>query len=283
MAERVFWDFFPKTFHDEFEGHDEVPELTRWLHSENLIQLKYLWSMIESVKSTDARAILEMLFSDILFACASPGEAKTRTGKRRRHHWGWIADNVLPRQVAAHDAITLFRERLAHLKVVLQSATKFAGQPDDEWITVKREDVRALSMPDNCADLVVTSPPYVGMIDYALANRLTYLWMQWPLEQDLRSELGARRFRKRPTATKDYIDAMRTASAQLARILKPERYCAIVIGASRKYPEAVADVIKVFTDHFGLFWGPKARMPSRRRISERGGSDAQEFLVVFKK
>ena len=36
-------------------------------------------------------------FSDLLFACASTAGSLTSTGKIRRHHWGWVADNVRPR------------------------------------------------------------------------------------------------------------------------------------------------------------------------------------------
>src|SRR3546814_10644564 len=64
------------------------------------------------------RLVLELAFSDLLFSCASTSGSLTASGKRRRHHWGWVADNVIPKQVVEHDAIAGFRARINYLSQI---------------------------------------------------------------------------------------------------------------------------------------------------------------------
>src|SRR5207245_1580979 len=78
------------------EGAD--PALFDWYAPDTLAQLRYLWSLVEAHKP-QARKVLIAVFSDVLFNCASTGGSLTRTGKTRRHHWGWVADNVVPRSL----------------------------------------------------------------------------------------------------------------------------------------------------------------------------------------
>lgn len=280
LSDRLLWNFIPSAEPESCDPFGSAPELKFWLHPQTLSELRYLWVLIGSVVSKSARAALELLFTDLLFHCASAGVAKTRTGKRRRHHWGWVADNVRPKELVAHNAIGLFRERLSRVQTLIAENLNLG---DATEVAIVREDIRMLSVEDGAADLVVTSPPYLGMIDYALANRLTYLWMGWPIEDDLGQEIGARRYRKRPTAVADYLAAMEGAARQIERILKPRHFCALVIGASRKYPEAVEEVVRIFSGKLRLFWGPKLRVPSRQRVSERLGSKSVEYLIVFQK
>jgi hypothetical protein len=259
----------------EQEGSD--PELKRWLHPETYNQLGFLWNVVRS--SSDIRPVLEMIFTDTLFACASVGGARTGGGKVRRHHWGWVADNVRPSKLIQHDAVDLFRNRLFRALRILSTERTGLNRTG----SVRREDVRSLSLPTESVDLIVTSPPYLGMIDYTAANRLTYMWMGWPSSQDRELEIGARRYRHRSSAAQDYLDSMKVASNEMARILRPSGYCAVVIGASRKYPAAAQDLIKILATFFEIVWGPTARTPTRRRVSVKGAGDSMEFVCVFKK
>src|SRR5207248_2369085 len=113
------------------------------------------------------------------FSCASTQGASTATGGRRRHHWGWVADNVIPKKLIPVNAIQRFRE-----KVVVAIRVANATTSSNINGLIVRADARQLPFPDESVDLVITSPPYLGMIDYVLANRLTYLWMNWPIDED---------------------------------------------------------------------------------------------------
>jgi hypothetical protein len=121
------------------------------------------------------------------------------------------------------------------------------------------------------------------MIDYANANRMTYLWFGWEIDEDRKYEIGARSHRKRGSAPADYFAAIEMSAVEIRRILKPTGFCAIVIGASRKFANATDEVINRFADQMRLIWGPEGRTPSRRRVSERHGTVPSEFLCVFRK
>lgn len=279
ISECLGWAFKSRRgdLHLSQEGTD--PALNDWYHPDTLAQLRSLWRLIADVRDVHTRTALEMIFSDTLFACASTGGSKTSTGKLRKHHWGWVADNVLPNPAVWHDAKRGFGERLARLTDVVAASRGL----DIATSAIELEDVRCLSLPEGSADVVITSPPYFGMIDYALANRLTYLWFGWPLVHDRDVEIGARCRRNRRDEPRDYVAAMATARDQICRIIRGGGYCAIVVGASRRHDNLARGVVELFSESMELVWGPKTRVPARRRVSERKGTESSELICVFKR
>jgi hypothetical protein len=268
------WRHECQSSHIGRHGEGSDPALASWFASTTLSQLRFLWSLVESQSHELSRRILMLLFSDLLFACASPGRALTSTGKRRRHHWGWVADNVRPNEPVEHDAIDLFEARIASLP---ESAAL------DPCGLVLQQDARRLAIPSNSVDLVVTSPPYIGVIDYARANRLLYTWMGWSLPAERNEEIGARFKRRRSHYVNEYLIQMHDCWSEIHRTLRPGAYCALVLGESRRFPgtaqKALMEVSKLMVN----VWGPVTRNPSRRRVSDRGANEAIESLHVFRK
>jgi len=279
VSSSLGWEFRARRDHrgPGLAGTD--PALADWYHPDTLAQLRSVWQIVSGVHEPRTRSALELIFSDTLFACASTGGSKTSTGKSRKHHWGWVADNVLPSPPVWHDVNRLFGERLGRLVQVVATSKVL----DVSRSTVKFEDVRCLSLPDRSADVVITSPPYLGMIDYALANRLTYLWFGWPLLRDRDIEIGARCRRNRLDEPQDYMASITVARDQICRILRAGGHCAIVIGASRKYGAMARRVVDLFAESMQLIWGPRTRIPARRRVSERKGTEPSELICVFEK
>ncbi|MDT0130551.1 hypothetical protein FPK48_22330, partial [Acinetobacter baumannii] len=84
----------------------------------------------------------------------------------RRHHWAWVADNVKPQNPSENNAIEKFRRRL------IQIANLVVEHPQESVkVAILRQDAKALALRDSSVDPTVTSPPYVGVIDYARASR----------------------------------------------------------------------------------------------------------------
>lgn len=252
--------------------------LERWLHSTTLAQLESVAALIAQERDAATRRVLDAVFSDTLFACSASRNAKTRTGRARRHHWGWVADNVLPAAPYAHDAVSLFLNRLGDAVDIAATTPRIYGHHQ-----VIRSDAQRIPLRENSVDLVVTSPPYLGMIDYARANRLTFAWFDWDLSGEMQNEIGARFKRGRRTVEGQYVESMSLASAEVSRILRPGGYCAIVIGSSRRFPGASDVVLDLFGRSLSNVWGPVARVPTRRRVSERFGTEPVEFICVFRK
>lgn len=253
------------------EGSSDV--LREWYAPDTLSQLRYLWKMLEGFEPGEKR-VLSAVFSDVLFDCASPGHALTSTGKKRRHHWGWVADNVRPKSLANHNAIALFRERLAFFDVPT------ARTPDASALLMQ-QDARNLALNSETVDLVVSSPPYIGVIDYTHAHRLLYNWMGWPILRDRGDEIGARYRRQRASIVPEYMRDMCAVRDELHRVMRPNAYCALVLGESRKFPGTVDKIVDAFAERMALTWGPISRIPSRRRVSDRAASAPVEFIAVF--
>jgi DNA methylase len=279
LCDSLEWRFLQQSDAIGVNSEGSHSELNSWFHPDTLAQLRSIWKRIESEPNPGTREVLQMLFSDTLFSCASAGRPNTSGGKKRRHHWGWIADNVRPKLLVWHDARRLFFNLLQRTAEVLL-ATPLVKNVQLAFMSA---DSRALPLEASTVDLIVTSPPYLGMIDYATANRLTYLWFGWSLDADRLQEIGARSHRKRTSAISDYMRAIRTSAGEIHRVLKPDGACAIVIGASRKFPNANDLVISAFGESMSLFWGPRGRVPSRRRVSERQGTAPTEYICIFRK
>lgn len=279
LFQELIWENILHSDSKGKQGEGSNPELSIWFHADTLSQLRYLWSLVEASENPNFRSVLELLFSDTLFACASGSEVKTKSGGVRRHHWGWVADNVRPRPPMPHNAIKIFKSRVLRAAELIPLHKELSCNDD----YIRREDIRNLGCPDESVDLVVTSPPYLGMIDYALANRLTYLWMEWPIEADREGEIGSRRKRNHSQVESDYMLALEIGVKEIWRVLRKGGYCTIIIGSSRKFPHVARKVVELFSRYFHLVWGPKERTGSRQRLSPREGSESIELLCVHRK
>ena len=279
LVQEFFWILpnYRTSDNDRVEGSNA--ELRRWFEPDTLAQLRNIWNLVSSIRHIGTRTLLATLFSDTLFACASTAQAITSGGTARRHHWGWIADNVRPKRLHWHNAERMFHERLVRAYTVVLTQPTISTSD----VVIKRHDIRTLTAPESVVDLVVTSPPYLGMIDYALANRLTYLWFDWPMDEDRQIEIGARFRRNRLNAEDEYLESIDVAAKQITHVLKPGGFCAIVIGSSRKFPGMSERVVDQFSQHLKPIIPSIKRSSSRRRVSDRKGSQFHELVCVFRK
>ncbi len=276
VLDSVTWEHLCYSDSIGANGEGSDTELEMWYAPGTLAQLRYLWQQIERQRNPAHRRILTLIFSDVLFACASPGKAQTVTGKRRRHHWGWVADNVHPRQLVEQSAVQAFTSRLLQLATLSLADSLGCG-------AVVRQDARQLALKAEAVDLVVTSPPYVGVIDYTRANRLLYLWMKWNSHPERANEIGARFKRWRRAAGEEYLSEMWLCWQEVARVMRGGAHCAIVIGESKRYVGAIERTMRDAQRLMPLVWGPVVRSPSRRRVSERAAREPVEYVYVLRK
>ena len=277
LASMLPWDQF--CFSDALgsKGEGSDPRLNNWYTPRTLAQLRYLWSLIEQSPHM-MRPTLLMLFSHVLFTCASTGGSMTVTGKVRKHHWGWVADNVIPKEPVEHNAIESFRNRLSFLP-----RFRPRGLSDRAQAIVIQQDAKEMALASTSVDLIVTSPPYIGVIDYTRANRLLYMWMGWPFDEDRRQEIGARYKRGRVRFEEEYECDISACWQEIYRVLKQDGYCALVIGESRRFKGTVHRLLDNLKQLMPMVWGPVMRVPQRRRVSDRMANQPVEYLCVFRK
>ena len=123
-------------------------------------------------------------------------------------------------------------------------ATAYAEPPP---ITLYEGDARNLDrIPDDSIDLVATHPPYANIIRYSARARSKNGSppddaRAAPIPDDLSNVRGIAQ----------YVDQMRLAAEEAYRVLKPDHYCAILMGDTRRvrhYTPIAFRVMQAFLD-----------------------------------
>ncbi len=215
-----------------------------WFAPQTQKELAALLLAIEEEPNTRIKDFLQLLFSSIIIT-KSGGVSLARDLAHSRPH--------RDPQKAPRNAIERYQARLLKsIKGVQELHFRNNG------IMVKLADCRKLPLDDESVQLVVTSPPYANAIDYMRAHKFSLVWLGQPLNSlsKLRSEyigaekvgclddipfprktqhtiltLGAKDKRKAAILRKYFID-MRSAMAEMYRVLLPERAAIIVVGPS---------------------------------------------------
>ena len=116
-------------------------------------------------------------------------------------------------------ALTSCREKIA-----------FEHDGADGKVYIRKGDARNLDfLPDSSIDLICTHPPYADIIKYS---------------EDIEADLSRLK-------VKDFLEAMKPVSSECYRVLKKGRFCAILMGDTRKNGCMVPisfEVMRIFQD-----------------------------------
>lgn len=107
----------------------------------------------------------------------------------------------------------------------LRRIKEFSRLRTDAPVTVIQGDVRELDLPE--FDMVITSPPYVGLIDYHEQHRYAYELLDIDGCQAL--EIGASWKGNSEKAARQYIDEMADAFSNVSRFMRPGGRMVIVV------------------------------------------------------
>lgn len=193
----------------------------KWYAPSTVDELRRLWGLVAFDNSTYAD-IGRSTFSSILISVC-----------RETRHWGYICDNTTPKTDRIGDAKSAFIRTLRLYRLAYESrrhwpSTKFPSA--EVCLGDAREVLEGIS--DSTVDLVVTSPPYFGVADYAKSQRLSMEWFDFEIEPVRRIEIGARSKRHRKTAAPDFLNELRKTFAECRRVLKKDSYAVVVFGSS---------------------------------------------------
>lgn len=108
--------------------------------------------------------------------------------------------------------------------------TDFEHEGANGKVYIRKGDARNLDfIPDNSIDLICTHPPYADIIKYS---------------EDIPEDLSLLK-------VKDFIKEMNTVAAESYRVLKKDKFCAVLIGDTRQKGHMIPmsfDVMKAFQD-----------------------------------
>lgn len=256
--------------------------LPKWYHEKTWREMNTIRELARE-HAGPVRNLLEVLLSSIAKRACSQSK-----------HWGYVADNMVPKSLVYKDAIALYDRAIQDVVQGYRSLTQapaLVGRRRDDLndlVRIERRDIRSgTGLIPESVDLIVTSPPYPFSTDCARAQRLSYWWLQEPLEDEREVEVGARYKRHRQNALDDYFHDLGACFAQIAASLKPGKRLCLVMGvpqAQRDKGDVLARVVSLVTAH-GLHecFSRVTRRSSRTRIVNREGETADETIAFFEK
>lgn len=247
----------------------------KWFADSAFGELAHIRWRISQLESETARDIASLALSRTVLS-ASFQDSETRY-------------KSVPREVAVGETT---RRYVKEFESVMRSvarnvaATRFGVS---RFITA---DVRHLSRQDvaDCSvDLVVTSPPYGNATDYHLYHRFRLLWLGHDPVALGRVEIGSHlKHQRESSGFSSYFNDMLAVLAGIGRVLKDERYAALVIGDSVYDGEtyATAQLLGEKAGEHGFDTYMVLERPvhrTKRSFTPAGRRAATESLLVLRK
>lgn len=275
------------------EPHPNELELSDWYHTDTAQVLNQILNEIIGIEDLLIKRAFLSVFSGVLKNCCSQGK-----------HWGWVCDNVKPKasEIVYKDALAIFVQAAntyLHSSIVsLESAQVHGGVSD-------REDARSRTVlmggdcvenmnlrPESSIDFIMCSPPYYGVADYVKSQRLSYLWFDKDELADYqlgfrdfeilrKQETGARSNRFRKNSHELYMTFMAQFFSACARVVKKDKYIALVVGES-KSRQGTTELLIECAEKSGIelvFRGGRDIKNSRRRLMAKVKG---EDVLIFK-
>lgn len=194
---------------------EPVPrELARLLDSKTYSELRSIARRIEPIRHEAVGFVLQQVLSSLVIR-VSRRRAETDPARTPR---------------APGRAARRFLDRTRELCLGHRDLWRAAGDTPPPLVVAA--DARALPFRDRVADLVLTSPPYLGTYDYAGIQEERARLLGIDLSIASRREIGARsRARRDPRGERvRYEKALRESLREIRRILREGGACAVVIG-----------------------------------------------------
>ena len=211
----------------------QVPVLANrlqpWFTREAFNQLSYLILYEQKSHTLGTKAVARVSLSACLKAVCSQNRG-----------WGCIADNMLPKPEQLKKDRSALDRFGRNARVLVNDLVRFkADMPlsTQELLrtvlpesAILHSDARhASEIKNESIDLIVTSPPYPNMTDYAMSQRLSYYLFGAEPTKDLATEIGARRHRFWSDAIQRYKNDMIEVLQVIALRLKPGGYACFVM------------------------------------------------------
>jgi DNA modification methylase len=268
----------------------QIDEIKRWHNEKTLKELIQIKKYISTINDEVVNRFLLNCFSDILISCSS------RKGKGH----SYFADNTplakeqkdIPYQNATHLFTKKIEDNLAIIEQLYSLIERNRKSPKEELERIKiyKRDVKSLTpnsvnISESSVAGIITSPPYLCMIDYTLGQRLSYLWL-FPdsMQSDFEKEVGSRRNRTNPEkALNDYLEDIKLFATNAKSFLRKNGYIATVFGAPTANSFRDINIINridvIFSDlGFRLIWN-KNRPISKHRNHGLSSLDEERISV----
>ncbi|MFX0210231.1 MAG: DNA methyltransferase [Candidatus Hodarchaeota archaeon] len=268
----------------KYGENEEITELQKWFHPRTYYEINQIRELIDQQDDLKLRDFYTVCLSDRLKPCCSQ--------KRHGGHWGYIADNVLPKSLSYINAFDQFERHLK--KMVIGMKELF-----EEWFKlgipleylqgyseVHQADTKKLDeiIKPESVDFVFTSPPYPHTIDYTTSGRLSMFMLEHDINRFKQMEIGARWKRGRKDATSEYIKEMIACFHQIHGVMKNGGLFGVIFGSLRNEKKrlAISNLMETSRNELGFIKIKKlSRSISHQVIGAR--SVTNEEIYILKK
>jgi hypothetical protein len=159
-----------------------------------------------------------------------------------------------------------------YVRDAVQRVQEFADVRTDRAVTVLHGDARQLDPPDP-VDLVLTSPPYPGLIDYH--EQHCYAYELLGLDDRRERELGSAARGVSRSAVEEYVTGISRVLGRHASLLAPGAPALVVVNDRRDlYPEIL--------ERSGLRLVDRLERHVNRRTGRRAGEYFESILVAVR-
>ena len=187
---------------------------------------------------------------------------------------------VVDKNKKAADVRSILYEKL---KEISKDVDSLISKKSKASVTIMAGDARKLELESNSIDLIISHPPYLGAIDYTNIMQLE----NFILGND-NKEIDGKDIST--TSMKNYLISMQQVFDEMVRVLKHDKYIAIIIGDNRKdgnIQPTFAYFIQDATTRLGLelkdifVWVTKGK--AGMNVARRGNFIDHNYILIFKK
>ncbi len=198
-------------------------QLKKWYSDNVSAALKRLYYDIATTENPNAKTLKMFCFSSILMKIS-----------RESRHWGYVCDNTAPKGNPHRDVQRALQDSIEGIRLAFRERASFLEGQEVPVAEVYEDQAHAIvnKIPFSSVDLIVTSPPYFGVVDYVKSQRLSMEWFDFDIEFYRKRETGARSKRHRKNAINEFETEIERSFAAMRAVLKPGRLCAVLFGAS---------------------------------------------------
>lgn len=194
-----------------------------WYEPHTLMELAGLLREVQAVgRQRDLRA-MEVLFSAIVVKFAQQRSDTSVVGQSKRIRKGLPTEFFFRRG----------RELVRRWAALEEEAGKRKGRHPvkaPRWIA---KDARHLPRTLAPIDLVLTSPPYPGVYDYAEHHQRRFAWLGIRSEEFVRQEIGARRRQYNDDALSRWEGELHDSLQSMAKVLSKKGDAILLLGDGR--------------------------------------------------
>ena len=263
IVERVRLALQPGLFHSEPKDCQNS-YLQTWLHPsalrelmcyQQLISEYHHQTVLQVILTRSARSSRLTTHSDLDF----PKRPQTEPYDCRKHNR------------VCQPTDSAFKFLVRYSQDTIKRIEKFATLQTDARVHVLSEDSRTASFPEH--DAVVTSPPYVGLIDYHKQHQYAYELLGLTCRSD--QEIGPASKGTSKNAVASYVEGMTAVFSNVQKYLRPGGVMVVVVHDSRNLYDEIGTKLGVTTEF-------RFRRHVNRRTGRRSGAFFED-VIIWKK